>query len=603
MKISLRRQHVLYYLVIIVSIIMTAFICTGILRGIFYSQAESDLKEAANLVLNLLPISSIDDEQKIDEFCKTSGKLSEFRITVILPDGLVIGDSQQDVGEMENHKDRPEIIDALSKNDGLSKRYSDTQKRSLLYYAVKIVDPKSNRVLGVLRAAYPVAQLQNVYWEMTLNVFIVAAIALALSLLISISLVRKINKPIYELISAAEDFNLTDKWPRLIIEKPAELALLTKTVSDMASQLQKRLVEITDQRNQINAVFNSMLESLVVVDQDLTILDINPAGCNLLRMEKSVAEGKSVLDAFRNTNLFTFAKQTWDIKRPQETEILYRQPKPVNAVENSGEKGDIEVYLQVHGTVISGQNDQKNRLLLVFNNITRIKQLEMVRKDFVANVSHELKTPITSIKGFVETLLDGALEDQATAKRFLGITIRQTEQLIAILDDLLILSRLEKDEYGIIEKEIVNLKSVALNAIQVCEDSANAKNINIILDCDTPASAPINSVLMEQALVNLLDNAIKYSGADTEIRLTIESDRNYFFIKVSDQGAGIPEQDLPRIFERFYRVDKGRSRDRGGTGLGLSIVKHIVLAHNGEINVSSTLGKGSEFIIILPGDV
>jgi two-component system phosphate regulon sensor histidine kinase PhoR len=240
------------------------------------------------------------------------------------------------------------------------------------------------------------------------------------------------------------------------------------------------------------------------------------------------------------------------------------------------------------------------RVVLVLNDITRMKNLERIRKDFVANVSHELKTPITSIKGFTETLLEGALEDDEAGRQFVSIIRDQSERLVAIIEDLLSLSRLEQHDEGSVDREYTAMSGILSGAVQVCNGRAEEKESSIEVECPEDLQIYGNSLLIEQALVNLIDNAIKYSPPSSRVEVICSDNDQGTYITVRDNGSGIPQKDLSRIFERFYRVDKTRSRELGGTGLGLAIVKHIVISHGGEVTVESEPGDGSDFSMFFP---
>ena len=260
-----------------------------------------------------------------------------------------------------------------------------------------------------------------------------------------------------------------------------------------------------------------------------------------------------------------------------------------------------ERWLHAHGTALHDARGQKIGVLIVLHDVTRLRHLENVRRDFVANVSHELRTPITSIKGFVETLLDDGLDDQANAMRFLGIVLRQVNRLDAIINDLLLLSRIERgNEDQRIETDAEPLVQVLQVAQETCEKKAQDKSIQIAVDCPCDLVAKINAPLLEQAVINLIDNAIKYSEAGATVRVTAAREQSSAVIRVIDNGCGIAANHLPRLFERFYRVDKARSRELGGTGLGLAIVKHIMTAHQGSVQVESAVGRGSTFTLRFP---
>jgi two-component system phosphate regulon sensor histidine kinase PhoR len=260
-----------------------------------------------------------------------------------------------------------------------------------------------------------------------------------------------------------------------------------------------------------------------------------------------------------------------------------------------------DTWLQVRASGLRGPDGARIGALLVLDNVTRLRKLETMRRDFVANVSHELKTPITSIKGFVETLLHEQLEDKDNSLRFLGIILRQVNRLDAIIGDLLMLSRLERgSEEQTIQIQCESLAEVLCAAVEMCEKKAADKSMRLDLECPADLQAEINAPLLEQAVTNLIDNAIKYSGAGAAVRIAASHEGHAVVICVQDQGCGIEPVHLPRLFERFYRVDRARSRELGGTGLGLAIVKHIVAAHRGSVRVESTVGRGSTFFISLP---
>jgi two-component system phosphate regulon sensor histidine kinase PhoR len=336
------------------------------------------------------------------------------------------------------------------------------------------------------------------------------------------------------------------------------------------------------------AVLSSMIEGVLAIDADKRIIALNRAGAGLLGVDPEAALEKTVQEIVQDSELRWFINRTLSAKDAIEREVEV----------NKGEQ-----ILQAHGTSLRDPSGTALGVLIVLHDVTHLRRLEHVRRDFVANVSHELKTPITSIKGFVETLMAGAIREPENAENFLRIVARQTERLNEIIDDLLSLSRIEKDaERGQIFLTTQRIKGVLAAAIQVCEPKARERNITILLDCPDDLRARINAPLLEQAVVNLVDNAIKYSEKDREVRVEAQSSGPEVLVRVRDQGSGIAPEHLPRLFERFYRVDSGRSRQSGGTGLGLAIVKHIAQAHNGKVTVTSTPGKGSVFTLHLSAE-
>jgi two-component system phosphate regulon sensor histidine kinase PhoR len=417
-----------------------------------------------------------------------------------------------------------------------------------------------------------------------------------LAALASLLVSRNISRPLEELRRAAERFSQGDFTDTMVSYQERssclEVATLAAAMDTMAAQLDERIEMITSQRNELETVFSSMVESVMAIDSNERIININSAAAKLFGTDKNSAKGKLIQEVLRNINLQEQIKEVVKSGVSMQDEIVHSDA--------AGRK-----FLQTNIVSLRDRKAQILGVLLVLNDVTKMRQLESVRRDFVANVSHELRTPITSIQGYVETLLDGAIDDRDDALRFLETVLRQAERLTEIIDDLMALSRIEQEaEHGLIKLEKGQLCMVLDVAIETCEHRAEQKNITILMECPENLELEMNETLIEQALVNLLVNAIKYSqeGGYVHVQVsTVEDDEQKFVrIDVVDNGSGIASHHLPRLFERFYRSDKARSRKEGGTGLGLAIVKHIVLAHNGSVDVTSELGKGSTFAIYLP---
>jgi two-component system phosphate regulon sensor histidine kinase PhoR len=343
--------------------------------------------------------------------------------------------------------------------------------------------------------------------------------------------------------------------------------------------------------SELDAVFTNMVEAVVVVDESGRITNLNRAAACLLHLDMIGAIGQFFTGVIENRDMYNLMQNIFQSQVPVEREIIL-----VN------EKNE-HLFIQAHGVLISEQHLNTKRALMVFNDVTKLRRLESIRSDFVANVSHELKTPITTIKGFIETLRDGTVDDQIEARHFLDIISKNADRLHAIVEDLLTLSRVEEDDKHsriVLRNEPVEKPLAA--AIESCSPRALKKGIRFSFSCPGTISAPINAPLLEQAVTNLIVNAIKYSDEDTTIMLHVDMESEFVIIKVKDNGIGIQKEHLPRLFERFYRSDKARSRKLGGTGLGLAIVKHIVSAHRGKIEVESEVGKGTTFTLKLPVD-
>jgi len=366
----------------------------------------------------------------------------------------------------------------------------------------------------------------------------------------------------------------------------AEFADLAAALVRLREQLVERGLTIGRQDTQQEAVLGSMIEGVLAIDGRRRILGINRAAADLLDVEADEAAGRPMQDVIRNPDLRRFALTAIDCREPVEDDLLLR--------------GVRDRTIRLRGTALRDASGDGGAVI-VLNDVTEVQRLENVRRDFVANVSHELKTPVASIKGFVETLLDGALDDQGDARRFLGIISRQADRLASIIEDLLALSRIEQSETsGTLPLEPQPLAGLLVTATDDCRPRATERSIRLELACPPMLMVTVNGPLLEQAVINLVDNAIKYSEPGKTVWLSADADADGTAIRVRDEGCGIAAEHLPRLFERFYRVDKARSRNLGGTGLGLSIVKHIVQAHAGTIAVESTPGVGTTFTIRLP---
>ncbi|MCB9029416.1 MAG: PAS domain-containing protein [Deltaproteobacteria bacterium] len=363
-----------------------------------------------------------------------------------------------------------------------------------------------------------------------------------------------------------------------------EFRRLTDRLNTMLERLQDQLDEVSKQKNEQETILASMLEGVMAVDTEHKIILCNDAIGQLLSIDKTQVTGLKVSEVIKNAQLQRFITQVLEEENENEQELN------LSASDNR--------IIQVYGCPIPRSDFESTAAVFVINDITRVRRLENVRKDFVANVSHELKTPITSIKGFVETLLNGSTHTEQDRTRFLEIILRHADRLNAIIEDLLILARLEdgdvkdRGELGLEEKSI---HEVVQSAFELCEFKGKTKEIQFVEGKGTEISFPMNVSLFEQAISNLLENAVKYSNPGGIVEVSAESSNGTVTVHVKDNGVGIEEHHLKRLFERFYRVDKARSRDVGGTGLGLAIVKHIVQLHKGWISVDSTPGKGTTF--------
>jgi two-component system phosphate regulon sensor histidine kinase PhoR len=575
-----------YLVITVLAVVALSWYGSIALRTFFYEHAEGDLRARALLLEERLGGElGRGETESLQALAVELGRATGSRITVVQPDGLVVADTDEDPAVMENHADRPEIIEAVRGNVGSAVRYSHTLGMNRMYVAVPV--NSDGEISGAVRVSLPTTDIDEEFLLIRQRIAIAALMMVAIAAAVSFVVTRRITRPLVEMRRGALRYAQGRFGYRLPVPRSLELASLSKTLNDMAEELDRQISTIRRQRAEQDAVFYSMKEGVIAVDMDDRLLTMNRAACELFDVEPATATGRSVQEVIRNTDIHAFVSQALLSSGPieEEFELL----------------NDTRRLLHVHGAELRDKKGRKIGAVIVLNDITRVHQLEKVRSDFVANVSHELRTPVTLIQGFVETLLDGAVDDADESRRFLHIVHAHSGRLNAIIEDLLYLSRIEQDAGDSrIAFDRARVAGVVETAIDVCLPRAREKDVRIDLATAGDSLARVNAPLLEHAVVNLLDNAVKYSEHGSSVEVDVREEETDVMIRVSDRGVGIAPEHLPRLFERFYRVDKARSRELGGTGLGLAIAKHIVQAHGGSIDVGSTPGKGSVFTIILP---
>jgi two-component system phosphate regulon sensor histidine kinase PhoR len=547
------------------------------------------------------PVTSLvgkDRLKELNSFCRRIGRKSSTRITVINPAGTVLADSDENPDRMSNHRNRPEIRSAMSGNIGTQLRFSASLGVKMLYVAIPLATGSLMEQGGefhVLRVSMPASAIAQNLQKLRLKVALSGIIVAFLAMLAAIIVAKRISRPLEEMTEKAERFAGGHLSTALAIPGDCSLEVekLAAAMNGMALKLQGRIETIVKQRNELQTILASMAEAIIVIDNKRLITTINTSASRLLRISGEKALGRSIQEIIRNIDIERLVAMTLAGSKAVTEEII---------LVRGGEK----LFLQFSGVRLQDANGRPFGAVVVLNDVTHIRRLENVRRDFVANVSHELMTPLTSIKGYTETILDSGLADKEQTEKFLRIILRQSDRQQAIVSDLLKISRIEKEiEHGEIQPVPTNVKSILEESIQVCGLRAAEKEMTIRLDCPDDLVAPMDGPLMEQAVENLLINAIKYGNpaSPVEIRAALRPMANseeMVMISVADFGVGIGQEHLPRLFERFYRSDKARSRKLGGTGLGLAIVKHIVQAHHGRVEVESEVGHGSVFTILIP---
>lgn len=554
----------------------------------YYNQVRDDLEVRAHLIESQIGafIQSRDFEA-LDQACKTLAAKSKTRFTIILEGGRVVGDSFEDPKQMQDHSDRPEFRAALEEGQGQSIRFSSTVGKNMMYLAVPLTI--QGEIAAVIRASVPVTVIEQELGMLYERVLWATIFVAACAALFSYHLSKKISRPIEIMKETAKRFASGDFSHSLPLPDAAETAELAEALNEMAQQLRSRIETITADKNRMQAVLSGMIEGVMVFDSDSRLIDINKAAAEYLRIDRKPSLGRHIVEVVRNPQFQQFVADTLSGHDAfMETELAIHQ--------------DSQQFFQLHGRRLNG-GDGPVGAVIVLHETTQVHRLEQIRRDFVANVSHELKTPITSIKGFVETLQEGSIDNPEEAGRFLEIIARHADRLNAIVDDLLSLSRLEEDSKNrSLFFEDTPLRPALAAAVELSSYKAEKKKITVEFSCDDKISAKVNPALIEQAVLNLIDNAIKYSQENSTIQVQAEKAAGEIVVHVRDQGCGIAPEHLSRIFERFYVVDKGRSRKLGGTGLGLAIVKHIAQVHGGRVEVTSRMGLGSTFSLHLPPD-
>ena len=518
------------------------------------------------------------------------------RVTLVDSTGRVLADSavqDRDLGSLENHRMRPEIDQAVATGSGTDMRASHTTGDRTLYRAVRLGEVGKTSSPVYLRLGFPMTALEQELAKLKRNLALAFGSAFLIAVGLSIWLARSLTKPLSDMATAARQLAAGNHSVRIQVRSSDEVGLLGDTINHMTDELRSKIEELSEDRAQLLAMLTSMVEGVMVLDYKGRILQVNPALERMFGVTRAEARGRQSSEVFGHPELNALVSTVLTTRTAQEDEIILTP---------SGRCLDVEA------SVAGGEQDNEACAVLVFHDITELRRLENIRKDFVANVSHELRTPLTSIKGYVEALLDGGKDNPETSGRFLDIILKQSDRLNLILEDLLQLSKIESGQVQF-KQEPLHLGSVVERTIAMIKPLADKKQHRLI--SQVAANLPLISGDEErlvQVLANLLDNAIKYTPEGGQITVAArrmppsrtETHRNSIELTVTDTGIGIPEQDRPRVFERFYRVDKARSRELGGTGLGLAIVRHIVEGHGGQIWVEGNVPTGSRFVVRLP---
>lgn len=515
-------------------------------------------------------------------FVNDASRELDTRITIIYEDGTVLADTHEDPARMNNHLNRAEVIDAIRTDKmGTSIRYSNTVKADFLYVAIPA---HIGNETWIIRVSKQLTEIKDMNQHI-LNVAVVSILGTAVfALLMSIFVSKRITKPIDALTETANEIANGEFGRKIYIEANDQIGELAQSFNKMSQTLSSSMSELRQRNSELEAILNSMINGIIAVDQNKNIILINKFCFEILDLPQDyVVENESMYKIIRNE----------EIAQMVECAILegQSQMKELNYVHN-------EKILRIYVNPIIAATKEILGSIVVIQDVTQIRKLEQMRSDFVSNVSHELKTPLTSIKGFVDTLKNGAIHQPDTAMRFLDIIDIESDRLYRLINDILLLSEIESMDREP-EQTAVEVSSVIEEVVDILEFRANDKGLKLITEIESSPVIQANRDRIKQMMINLVDNGIKYTEKG-EVRVKVGTQGSWVVITVSDTGIGFNESHKERLFERFYRVDKGRSRSQGGTGLGLSIVKHIVLLYKGKISVTSQPGKGTTFEILIP---
>jgi two-component system, OmpR family, phosphate regulon sensor histidine kinase PhoR len=515
---------------------------------------------------------------------------TQARLTFVRADGRVLGDSDQNPTQMDNHLSRPEIAAAASSGVGYTTVYSDTLNEKMLYAAITVKN--GEQITGFLRIAMGLEQVDQSIRSLWYFISIGLAILFVIAGIVSYRIARGITRPIEKMTRVAQQITNMNYQSRVPAYTNDEVGQLGQAINRMSESLQQQMERIQENERRLQGVMENMMSGIMMIDRDERIMLLNPSAEYILGFSAQELLGKKYNEAKQQYEFAKLIQECIETREPIRDEMIFYYPA--------------ERILDINLNPIAHEDEEWSGVLIVINDITAVRRLERMRSEFVANVSHELKTPIAAVKGFAETLLAGALNDKETAVSFLQIIFDESERLNRLIGDILELSKIESKRIPM-QFSPVYLPEFLDKSLSVLRKEAEKKNIELSMQVDDDIYIEADEDRLRQIFINLLSNGISYTQEGGKVKVRVEplemnADGDYERLRiiVSDTGIGIPKKDLPRIFERFYRVDKARSRSSGGTGLGLSIVKHLVELHKGTIRVDSEVGMGTKFTIELP---
>lgn len=571
-----------YIVLIIVTMVFAVGLSWSRISDYFFERVENETVNESAMLKKLLEDTSIAGND-FQTFVNEYAEISSVRITLIEEDGVVLVDSQNDASTMDNHANRQEVIGAMRGEPSSNIRYSNTMKMYFLYHATRV---DSEAFAGILRVAVPVDEIERITNEMLFIVFLGAGIGTLVAIAAAYLVTNRLMKPINELTRVTKviaDGNYDEK---IYISQTDQIGELADAFNTMTFVLRKNIWELAQKNAELESILTSMSSGLAAINMDFRFALYNDTFVNMLDLPREDLTGKLFYEVIRELSVFEIIEKSVEQQESFHDETI---------IHLDGE----DRIIRIAATPIFEKTRRNKALgtLVVITDVTQIRKLENMRRDFVSNVTHELKTPLTSIRGFVDTLKNGAIKEEEVALRFLDIIDIETDRLSSLIQDILSLSEIET-VVGDKNVDFYDLNDILGEVIDIIPK--DKPEVEIIADIqDGLPLFRCNRDRIKQMLINLIDNSVKYTDHG-HVKVTCYEEFRYLNIIVEDTGIGIEHKHLSRLFERFYRVDKGRSRKMGGTGLGLSIVKHLVELYNGHINIESEVDKGTVISIRLP---
>lgn len=585
------RLTLILILMVSVSVFVSGIFVAQMIKQSHMSATRDSMIREAKMVVATVPWKT--DGSLEDRIAYFNGKAAELkkiadaRVTFIQADGTVLGDSDRDPHAMENHLSRPEVQGSLSEGVGSASRHSASVGTNMYYVALK--EPGGQ---GFVRLAVSLKSLDSVIRKLWLMLIGGLLLLLLAAGLVSYRIASGLTRPLEKITKVARQITNMEYKSRVNIRNTDEIGLLGQAINTMADSLQLQMNRIMEDESRLKSVIDNIISGVVLIDKDERIMLMNRAAEDILGAPAKQLLGLKYTDAKQQQEFTGMINDCLERKEHLMDEIVFYYPQ--------------ERMLEIHMVPMTQPDDEWNGIVVVLHDITAIRRLERMRSEFVANVSHELKTPVAAVKGFAETLLSGAVKDEETSRSFLQIIYDESDRLNRLIGDILELSKIESKRVPLLFSP-VHLHSFVAKMLEVMRNAADKKQITLEMDIDEELYLEADEDRLMQIIINLLSNGISYTPEGGRVKVTaapeqFSPDGEYETIQltIADTGIGIPKKDLPRIFERFYRVDKARSRSSGGTGLGLSIVKHLVEQHKGTIRVDSELGVGTRMIIDLP---